>query len=78
MVTFYHFFLYIAGVRSFKFLGLGYRVDWPISIVLTPGALEIYAEIFSFLIQVKLAVFSLAGVWCSLKVWMPISIKLQL
>ncbi|XP_040992512.1 uncharacterized protein LOC121239342 isoform X1 [Juglans microcarpa x Juglans regia] len=55
------------GVRSFKFLGLGYRVDWPISIVLTPGALEIYADIFSFLIQVKLAVFSLASVWCSLK-----------
>lgn len=70
-------FLFIAGVRSFKFLGLGYRVDWPINIVLTPGALEIYAEIFGFLIQVKLAVFSLASVWCSLKVWMPNLIKLQ-
>uniref|UniRef100_A0A5B7BZ58 Gamma-tubulin complex component 6 n=1 Tax=Davidia involucrata TaxID=16924 RepID=A0A5B7BZ58_DAVIN len=55
------------GVHSFDFLGLGYRVDWPISIVLTPGALKIYSEIFSFLIQVKLAVFSLSDVWCSLK-----------
>ncbi|KAB1226888.1 Gamma-tubulin complex component 6 [Morella rubra] len=55
------------GVHAFNFLGLGYRVDWPLSIVLTPGALQIYAEIFSFLIQVKLAVFSLTDVWCSLK-----------
>ncbi|KAF5735464.1 hypothetical protein HS088_TW15G00970 [Tripterygium wilfordii] len=55
------------GVHSFDFLGLGYRVDWPVSIVLTPGALKIYADIFSFLIQVKLAVFSLSDVWCCLK-----------
>ncbi|KAK7308197.1 hypothetical protein VNO77_41797 [Canavalia gladiata] len=55
------------GVHSFDFLGLGYRVDWPLSIVLTPAALKIYADIFSFLIQVKLAIFSLTDVWCSLK-----------
>ncbi|KAE8037663.1 hypothetical protein FH972_010235 [Carpinus fangiana] len=56
-----------VGVHSFNFLGLGYRVDWPVSIVVTPDALQIYAKIFSFLIQVKLAVFSLTDVWCSLK-----------
>ncbi|KAK7405823.1 hypothetical protein VNO78_07433 [Psophocarpus tetragonolobus] len=55
------------GVRSFDFLGLGYHVQWPLSIVLTPAALKIYADIFSFLIQVKLAIFSLTDVWCSLK-----------
>ncbi|XP_021658753.2 uncharacterized protein LOC110648730 isoform X2 [Hevea brasiliensis] len=55
------------GVHSFDFLGLGYRVDWPVSIVLTPSALKIYADIFNFLIQVKLAVFSLTDVWSSLK-----------
>ncbi|XP_057450371.1 uncharacterized protein LOC130741457 isoform X2 [Lotus japonicus] len=55
------------GVRSFDFLGLGYHVDWPLCIVLTPPALKIYADIFSFLIQVKLAIFSLTDVWCSLK-----------
>lgn len=43
-------------------------MDWPISIVLTPGALKMYAEIFSFLIQVKLALFSLTDVWRQLKV----------
>ncbi|KAL0389244.1 UNVERIFIED_CONTAM: Gamma-tubulin complex component 2 [Sesamum calycinum] len=55
------------GIHSFDFLGLGYRIDWPVSIILTPAALKIYSEIFNFLIQVKLAVFSLSDVWCSLK-----------
>ncbi|XWS52751.1 hypothetical protein CRYUN_Cryun11dG0099100 [Craigia yunnanensis] len=55
------------GVHSFDFLGLGYQVDWPVSIILTPGALKIYADIFNFLIQLKLAIFSLTDVWCSLK-----------
>ncbi|KAJ4833861.1 hypothetical protein Tsubulata_035727 [Turnera subulata] len=61
-----------VGVHSFDFLGLGYRVDWPVNIVLTPRALKIYVEIFSFLIRVKLAVFSLTDIWCSLKDLMPL------
>lgn len=56
-----------VGVHSFDFLGLGYRVDWPVNIILTPAALRIYADIFSFLIQLKLANFSLTDVWCSVK-----------
>ncbi|KAI3835739.1 hypothetical protein MKW92_000919 [Papaver armeniacum] len=56
-----------VGVHAFDFIALGFRVSWPINIVLTPSALKIYAEIFSFLIQVKLAVFSLTDVWCLLK-----------
>ncbi|KAI3450111.1 hypothetical protein Pfo_006776 [Paulownia fortunei] len=55
------------GIHSFDFLGLGYRIDWPVSIILTPAALKIYSEIFNFLIQVKLAVFSLSDAWCTLK-----------
>ncbi|KAH6765994.1 hypothetical protein C2S52_016977 [Perilla frutescens var. hirtella] len=56
-----------TGIHSFDYLGLGYQVDWPISIILTPAALKIYSDIFNFLIQVKLAVFALSDVWCSLK-----------
>ncbi|KAI3988516.1 hypothetical protein MKX01_026330 [Papaver californicum] len=56
-----------SGVHALDFIALGFRVSWPINIVLTPSALKIYAEIFSFLIQVKLAVFSLTDVWCLLK-----------
>ncbi|XP_057549547.1 uncharacterized protein LOC130827727 isoform X1 [Amaranthus tricolor] len=55
------------GLHSFDFIGLGYRVDWPVTIVLNPSALKIYADIFTYLIQLKLAVLSLADVWCSLK-----------
>ncbi|KAF3512803.1 hypothetical protein F2Q69_00006695 [Brassica cretica] len=55
------------GVRSFDFLGLGYRVDWPISIIVTCDALKAYADVFSFLVQVKLAAYALTDVWCSLK-----------
>jgi gamma-tubulin complex component 6 len=57
-----------VGVRSFDFLRLGYRVDWPISIILTCDALTAYADVFSFLVQVKLAAYVLTDVWCSLKV----------
>ncbi|KAL9660421.1 hypothetical protein QQ045_025235 [Rhodiola kirilowii] len=56
-----------VGVSTFKFLGLGYRVDWPASIVLTSGALRIYSQIFNFLMQVKLANFALTNMWCSMK-----------
>jgi len=58
----------MAGIDSFEFLGLGYHVEWPINIILTPAALKIYADIFSFHVKVKLAVFSLTKVWSSLKV----------
>ncbi|KAF9613262.1 hypothetical protein IFM89_006761 [Coptis chinensis] len=56
-----------TGVHAFDFIALGYRVDWPVNIVLTPSALKTYSDIFSFLIQVKLAVFSLTDVWSSMK-----------
>ncbi|XP_008457080.2 uncharacterized protein LOC103496848 [Cucumis melo] len=55
------------GIDSFEFLGLGYQVEWPINIILTPAALKIYAEIFSFHVKVKLAGFSLTKVWSLLK-----------
>ncbi|GAA0143958.1 non-motor microtubule binding protein [Lithospermum erythrorhizon] len=56
-----------TGIHSFDHLGLGYRVDWPVSIILTPEALNTYSEIFNFLIQVKLAASFLTDSWCSLK-----------
>lgn len=64
---------FATGIHSFNVLGLGYRVDWPVSIVLTPAALKIYAQIFSFLIQVKLASSSLTEIWCSFKEFININ-----
>uniref|UniRef100_A0A0E0PCS8 Gamma-tubulin complex component n=1 Tax=Oryza rufipogon TaxID=4529 RepID=A0A0E0PCS8_ORYRU len=46
---------------------LGYKVDWPVNIVITEEALKTYAEIFRYLVQVRLAVFSLTEVWRFLK-----------
>lgn len=57
----------VSGIHSLDFLGLGYRVDWPVNIVLTPVTLTLYGDIFNFLIQIKLGLSSLAQVWCSLK-----------
>ncbi|KAL6502280.1 hypothetical protein OROHE_024708 [Orobanche hederae] len=62
-----HLSVSAMGIHYFDFLGLGYHIDWPVSIILTSAALEIYSEIFTFLIQVKLAVFSLSDSWASLK-----------
>ncbi|KAM0951933.1 putative gamma-tubulin complex component protein [Dioscorea sansibarensis] len=59
-----------TGIHWFDFLVLGYRVDWPVSVVITPEALERYAAIFNHLIQIRLAAFSLADVWCCLKTLM--------
>ncbi|KAK9170193.1 hypothetical protein Syun_002333 [Stephania yunnanensis] len=56
-----------AGVHAFDYIALGYRVEWPVSMILTASALKVYADIFSFLIQVRLAVISLTDVWRSLK-----------
>nr|XP_029116589.1 uncharacterized protein LOC105061295 isoform X2 [Elaeis guineensis] len=61
----------ITGIHVFDFMLLGYRVDWPVSIIVTQDALKIYAEIFGYLVQVRLAVFSLADVWYCLKALMP-------
>ncbi|KAI4368676.1 hypothetical protein MLD38_017208 [Melastoma candidum] len=55
------------GIHLLDNVGLGYRVDWPINIILTPTALEIYDNIFNFLIKVKLALLSLTTVWSLLK-----------
>ncbi|URE42113.1 Spc97 / Spc98 family [Musa troglodytarum] len=57
-----------AGLNIFDFMLLGYKVDWPIKIIVTPAALNIYAEIFRYLIQVRLATFSLVEVWYYIKV----------
>ncbi|XP_038986938.1 uncharacterized protein LOC103722329 isoform X2 [Phoenix dactylifera] len=60
----------ITGIHAFDFILLGYRVDWPVSIIVTQDALKIYAEIFGYLVQVRRAVFSLTDVWYCLKALM--------
>ncbi|MQL74754.1 hypothetical protein Taro_007131 [Colocasia esculenta] len=59
--------LSFSAIGTFEFIGLGYKVDWPISIIVTQDALNVYSEIFNFLLQVRLAVFSVSSLWHSLK-----------
>ncbi|OAY81384.1 Gamma-tubulin complex component 6 [Ananas comosus] len=56
-----------TGLSVLDYILLGYKVDWPISIIITEDALKIYAEIFGYLIQVRLAVFSLTDTWRNIK-----------
>lgn len=66
--TFSNFIYYLLGLHAFNFMALGYRVDWPVNIIITQDALKTYADIFSYLFQVRLAVISLTDVWHWLKV----------
>ncbi|KAF0893392.1 hypothetical protein E2562_024212 [Oryza meyeriana var. granulata] len=56
-----------CGLDVLNDILLGYKVDWPVNIIITEEALKIYAEIFCYLVQVRLAVFSLTEVWRFLK-----------
>ncbi|ONK74272.1 uncharacterized protein A4U43_C03F4550 [Asparagus officinalis] len=55
------------SLHAFDFMVLGFRVDWPVNIIITQDALKTYAEIFSYLVQVRLAFISLTDVWHWLK-----------
>lgn len=56
-----------CGLDMLDDILLGYRVDWPVNIVITEEVLGKYAEIFCYLVQVRFAVFSLTEVWRFLK-----------
>ncbi|KAF3796154.1 Gamma-tubulin complex component 6 [Nymphaea thermarum] len=67
-----------CGTHIYDFMALGYKVDWPVSIILTPEALKIYASIFGFLMKIKLAVSSLLDIWLFLKCIIASPIRQQL
>ena len=69
--TIYFLFMYLllGLLHAFDFMVLGYRVDWPVNMIITQDALKTYADIFSYLIRVRLAVVSLTDVWHWLKVF---------
>ncbi|XP_059063441.1 uncharacterized protein LOC131067952 isoform X4 [Cryptomeria japonica] len=61
------YFINTNSINAFDFIGLGFKVDWPLNIILKPDALNMYSSIFSFLIQIKLTVFSLNDIWNCLR-----------
>ncbi|KAB1270372.1 Gamma-tubulin complex component 6 [Camelus dromedarius] len=48
-------------------LELRYKVDWPLNIVVTESCLSRYSGIFSFLLQLKLMMWTLKDICCHLK-----------
>ncbi|KAJ1698349.1 hypothetical protein LUZ63_006861 [Rhynchospora breviuscula] len=56
-----------SGLHIFDSILLGFRVDWPVSIVITQEALKVYAEIFGYLSQIRFSLFSLTHTWRCLK-----------
>ncbi|CAH2278199.1 gamma-tubulin complex component 6 [Pelobates cultripes] len=48
-------------------LELKYKIDWPLSIVVTESCMNKYNKIFSFLLQLKHMVWTLRDVWFHLK-----------
>lgn len=61
------YFINTNCINAFDFIGLGFKVDWPLNIILKPDALDMYSSIFSFLIQIKLTMFSLSDIWNCLR-----------
>ena len=58
----------MAAVSAFDFIKLGYNVEWPVNLIITPESFTIYNSIFSFLIRAKLAVHALQDIWQLMKV----------
>jgi gamma-tubulin complex component 6 len=59
----------MSGLGAFDCFKLGYKVDWPIGLILTPTALSLYSEVFTFLMRTKLTVYGLEDTWQYLQVW---------
>eukprot|EP00039_Didymoeca_costata_P003677 m.69062 g.69062 ORF g.69062 m.69062 type:complete len:958 (+) comp12025_c0_seq1:199-3072(+) len=47
------------GLSLFEYLTLNYELKWPISLVVSSRAMEIYKEVFSFLVKIKWAKWNL-------------------
>ncbi|KAL2610928.1 hypothetical protein R1flu_022620 [Riccia fluitans] len=56
-------FVDCSRLDAFDFISLEYRVDWPLTLVLTNESLLLYNMLFSFLLRIKLAVHALGDIW---------------
>jgi hypothetical protein len=63
-------FVNLGRVDAFDFIQLEYRVDGPLTLMLTSAAMAQYQAIFRFLLRTKHAAFSLRDVWRDLQVRM--------
>ena len=59
--------LFVAASDALDGLELTYKVDWPLNIVISDACVTVYGRLFSFMLLLKRAVWSLKDVWTRLK-----------
>ncbi|CAM6105936.1 unnamed protein product [Calypogeia fissa] len=52
-----------SRLDAFDFIALEYRVDWPLSLILTKQSFGLYNVVFTFLMRMKLTVHALGDIW---------------
>lgn len=55
-------------IEAFDFIKVGYKVEWPLCLIITPSAVSRYSSIFTFLLRMKFTISALADVWRNLQV----------
>ena len=53
--------------RALNCLQLCCKLDWPLNIVVTDVSMNGYARVFTFLLQLKRAIWTLKDIWLRLK-----------
>ncbi|KAI5066435.1 hypothetical protein GOP47_0019059 [Adiantum capillus-veneris] len=62
-----HVYISKTSLSAFDFITLGYRLEWPVSLIITAESLKLYNSTFSFLIRTKLAAHAVSDIWRFLK-----------
>ena len=59
--------LSFTAPRALDCLALSYKVTWPVNVVITEACLGAYSRVFTFLLQLKRAIWTLKDIWLRLK-----------
>ncbi|MCO5573215.1 hypothetical protein L7F22_026984 [Adiantum nelumboides] len=62
-----HVYINKTSLFAFDFITLGYRLEWPVSLIITSNSLKLYNSTFCFLIHAKLAAHAVNDIWRFLK-----------
>ncbi|MCO5602267.1 hypothetical protein L7F22_056396 [Adiantum nelumboides] len=62
-----HLYINKTSLFAFDFITLGYRLEWPVSLIITSKSLKVYNSTFGFLIHAKLAAHAVNDIWRFLK-----------
>lgn len=52
-------------IKACDFINIHYRIDWPVNIIINDAQLELYQDIFQFILKIKWALFTLNNLYFS-------------